>query len=77
MIFSNGSRLSVPRILELLTSWRPYRLTLSVYAATAKSSGRGGGRQSATDTSAPIAWHLQQTAPDAPVSGEAAPPDQV
>lgn len=34
-ISSNGSRLSNPPILELLTSRRPYRLTLSVYGATA------------------------------------------
>jgi hypothetical protein len=36
-ISSNGSRLSNPRILELLTSRRPYRLTVSVYGATAES----------------------------------------
>ena len=36
-ISSNGSRLSNPRILGLLTSRRPYRLTLSVYGATADS----------------------------------------
>lgn len=36
-ISSNGSRLSNPRILELLTSRRPYRLTLSVYGASAAS----------------------------------------
>jgi uncharacterized Fe-S cluster-containing radical SAM superfamily protein len=35
-ISSNGSRLSDPRILELLTSRWPYRLTLSVYGATAE-----------------------------------------
>lgn len=29
-ISSNGSRLANPKILELLTSLRPYRLTLSV-----------------------------------------------
>lgn len=33
-ISSNGSRLSNPHILELLTAHRPYRLTLSVYGAT-------------------------------------------
>ncbi|HZD14669.1 MAG TPA: radical SAM protein [Pseudonocardiaceae bacterium] len=36
-ISSNGSRLSNPGILELLTRRRPYRLTLSVYGATAAS----------------------------------------
>jgi len=36
-ISSNGSRLANPRILELLVSRRPYRLTLSVYGATAAS----------------------------------------
>jgi MoaA/NifB/PqqE/SkfB family radical SAM enzyme len=36
-ISSNGSRLSNPRILQLLTSRRPYRLTLSVYGASAAS----------------------------------------
>jgi MoaA/NifB/PqqE/SkfB family radical SAM enzyme len=36
-ISSNGSRLSNPKILELLTSRRPYRLTLSVYGASAAS----------------------------------------
>jgi uncharacterized Fe-S cluster-containing radical SAM superfamily protein len=35
-ISSNGSRLSNARILDLLTSRRPYRLTLSVYGATAE-----------------------------------------
>ena len=36
-ISSNGSRLSNPRVLDLLTSLRPYRLTLSVYGASAES----------------------------------------
>jgi len=36
-VSSNGSRLSNPAILDLLTSRRPYRLTLSVYGATAAS----------------------------------------
>jgi MoaA/NifB/PqqE/SkfB family radical SAM enzyme len=36
-ISSNGSRLSSRKILELLTTRRPYRLTLSVYGATAES----------------------------------------
>src|SRR5260370_13325837 len=36
-ISSNGSPLSNPPILRLLTSRRPYRLTLSVYGATAAS----------------------------------------
>lgn len=36
-ISSNGSRLANPKILELLTSLRPYRLTLSVYGASAES----------------------------------------
>jgi MoaA/NifB/PqqE/SkfB family radical SAM enzyme len=35
-ISSNGSRLSNARILALLTARRPYRLTLSVYGATAE-----------------------------------------
>lgn len=34
-VSSNGSRLSNPEILDLLTRRRPYRLTLSVYGATA------------------------------------------
>src|SRR5436190_228080 len=33
-ISSNGSRLAQPDILELLTRYRPYRLTISVYGAT-------------------------------------------
>jgi uncharacterized Fe-S cluster-containing radical SAM superfamily protein len=36
-ISSNGSRLHNPAILDLLTSYRPYRLTISVYGATAES----------------------------------------
>lgn len=36
-ISSNGSRLHNPEILELLTTRRPYRLTLSVYGATEES----------------------------------------
>jgi MoaA/NifB/PqqE/SkfB family radical SAM enzyme len=36
-ISSNGSRLANPAVLELLTSLRPYRLTISVYGATAES----------------------------------------
>ncbi|MFC4859467.1 radical SAM protein [Actinophytocola glycyrrhizae] len=36
-ISSNGSRLHNPMILELLTTLRPYRLTISVYGATADS----------------------------------------
>ncbi|MBA9001576.1 radical SAM protein [Thermomonospora cellulosilytica] len=36
-ILSNGSRLSNPKILDLLTSRPPYRITLSVYGATADS----------------------------------------
>ncbi|MGH2776718.1 MAG: radical SAM protein [Actinomycetota bacterium] len=36
-ISSNGSRLSNRKILDLLTARRPYRLTLSVYGATAES----------------------------------------
>ncbi|MGH3833629.1 MAG: hypothetical protein ACRDRS_24865, partial [Pseudonocardiaceae bacterium] len=36
-ILSNGSRLSNPKILDLLTSRRPHRITLSVYGATAGS----------------------------------------
>lgn len=36
-ILSNGSRLSNPKILDLLTSRRPYRITLSVYGASAES----------------------------------------
>ncbi len=34
---SNGSRLSNPKILDLLTSRRPHRITLSVYGASAAS----------------------------------------
>jgi uncharacterized Fe-S cluster-containing radical SAM superfamily protein len=36
-ILSNGSRLSNPKILDLLTSRRPYRITLSVYGVSAES----------------------------------------
>jgi hypothetical protein len=36
-ISSNGSQLSKPRILDCLTRHRPYRLTLSVYGATAET----------------------------------------
>ncbi|MGH8896886.1 MAG: radical SAM protein [Egibacteraceae bacterium] len=36
-ISSNGSRLYRPQILDLLTTRRPYRVTLSVYGATAQS----------------------------------------
>ncbi|MGH3865706.1 MAG: radical SAM protein [Pseudonocardiaceae bacterium] len=36
-VSSNGSRLHNPRILEMLTTRRPYRLTLSVYGATEAS----------------------------------------
>lgn len=36
-ISSNGSRLANPAILDLLTTRRPYRLTISVYGATAES----------------------------------------
>lgn len=36
-VSSNGSRLNNPEILELLTTRRPYRLTLSVYGATEES----------------------------------------
>ncbi|MEV6987281.1 radical SAM protein [Sphaerisporangium sp. NPDC051017] len=36
-ILSNGSRLSSPKMLDLLTSRRPHRITLSVYGATAES----------------------------------------
>lgn len=34
-ILSNGSRLTNPTILDLLTARRPYRISLSVYGATA------------------------------------------
>jgi MoaA/NifB/PqqE/SkfB family radical SAM enzyme len=36
-ILSNGSRLSNPKILDLLTHRRPHRITLSVYGASAES----------------------------------------
>jgi molybdenum cofactor biosynthesis enzyme MoaA len=36
-VSSNGSRLDRPSVLELLTTRRPYRLTLSLYGATAES----------------------------------------
>ena len=36
-ISSNGSRLANPKILELLTDRRPYRLTLSLYGASEES----------------------------------------
>src|SRR5918992_391461 len=36
-LLSNGSRLFNPRVLDLLTSHRPHRITLSVYGATEES----------------------------------------
>ncbi len=36
-VSSNGSRLHHPAILELLTTLRPYRLTISVYGAAAET----------------------------------------
>jgi MoaA/NifB/PqqE/SkfB family radical SAM enzyme len=36
-ILSNGSRLFSPKVLDLLTSRRPHRITLSVYGATEDS----------------------------------------
>jgi MoaA/NifB/PqqE/SkfB family radical SAM enzyme len=36
-LLSNGSRLHNPKFLELLTSRRPFRITLSVYGATEQS----------------------------------------
>ncbi|MCJ1677583.1 radical SAM protein [Streptomyces sp. APSN-46.1] len=46
-ILSNGSRLWHPGILELFTTWRPAKLTLSLYGATAETydglTGRRGG----------------------------------
>lgn len=36
-ILSNGSRLSNPKILDVLTAHRPYRISLSVYGATAET----------------------------------------
>jgi len=36
-ILSNGSRLANPKILDLLTTQRPYRISLSVYGATAET----------------------------------------
>ena len=36
-ISSNGTNLANPNILELLTAYRPYRLTLSVYGASEQS----------------------------------------
>ncbi|MGH3905296.1 MAG: radical SAM protein [Pseudonocardiaceae bacterium] len=36
-VSSNGSRLHNPKILDLLTTRRPYRVTISVYGATAES----------------------------------------
>jgi MoaA/NifB/PqqE/SkfB family radical SAM enzyme len=36
-ILSNGSRLSNPKILDVLTTNRPYRISLSVYGATAET----------------------------------------
>ena len=36
-ILSNGSRLWQPRMLDLLTTHRPHRITLSIYGATADS----------------------------------------
>lgn len=39
-ILSNGSRLANPAILDLLTAQRPYRISLSVYGATAQTYER-------------------------------------
>jgi len=36
-ILSNGSRLANPKILDLLTTQRPYRISLSMYGATAET----------------------------------------
>lgn len=36
-VSSNGSRLHQHRVIELLTTYRPYRLTLSLYGATEES----------------------------------------
>ena len=36
-VSSNGSRLHQPRMIELLTAYRPYRVTLSLYGATEES----------------------------------------
>jgi uncharacterized Fe-S cluster-containing radical SAM superfamily protein len=36
-ILSNGSRLANPAILDVLTAHRPYRISLSVYGATAET----------------------------------------
>ena len=36
-VSSNGSRLHQPRMIELLTACRPYRVTLSLYGATEES----------------------------------------
>lgn len=36
-IFTNGSRLSNPVMLDLFTACRPHRITLSVYGATEES----------------------------------------
>jgi MoaA/NifB/PqqE/SkfB family radical SAM enzyme len=39
-ILTNGSRLWSPAVLDLLTSRRPHRITISVYGATAESYDR-------------------------------------
>ena len=39
-ILSNGSRLASPTILDLLTARQPYRISLSVYGATAETYER-------------------------------------
>ena len=36
-VSSNGSRLHQPRMIDLLTRYRPYRITLSLYGATEDS----------------------------------------
>ncbi|MFC9973864.1 radical SAM protein [Spirillospora sp. NPDC127200] len=36
-VLSNGSRLAAPRIMELLTTRRPHKISLSLYGATADS----------------------------------------
>ncbi|WP_344899561.1 radical SAM protein [Actinomadura meridiana] len=46
-LLTNGSRLSLPRVLELLTKRPPDRITVSVYGGTEKSYDRTTGRQGA------------------------------
>lgn len=54
-VLSNGSRLHNPRILDMLTTRRPYRITLSVYGAS-EGSYDALTRRRARSGCSPRAW---------------------